>query len=66
MVFRGKPPTPTRLPANSLYTLMDNTLLHSISSVCHQCVPHAIVVRLHVHTAGVVILTPETAGTFGV
>ncbi len=34
MVLRVKP-TPTRLPTNSLYTPMDNTLLHSISSVCH-------------------------------
>ncbi len=28
--------------------------------------PHAIVVRLHVHKADVVILTPETTGTVGV
>ncbi len=34
MVLRVKP-TPTRFPTNSLYTLMDNTLLHSIPSVCH-------------------------------
>ncbi len=34
MVLRVKP-TPTRLPTNSLYTPMDNTHLHSISSVCH-------------------------------
>ncbi len=34
MVLRVKP-TPTRLPTNSLYTPMDNTPLHSISSVCH-------------------------------
>ncbi len=27
--------TPTRFPANSLYTPMDNTPLHSIPSVCH-------------------------------
>ncbi len=27
---------------------------------------HAIVVRLHVHKANVVILTPESAGTVGV
>ncbi len=33
-VLRVKP-TPTRFPANSLYTPMDNTPLHSISSVCH-------------------------------
>ncbi len=33
MVLRVKP-TPTRLPNNSLYTPMNNTLLHSISSVC--------------------------------
>ncbi len=34
MVLRVKP-TPTRLPTNSLYTPMDNTPLHSISSVRH-------------------------------
>ncbi len=34
MVLRVKP-TPTRFPTNSLYTPMDNTPLHSISSVCH-------------------------------
>ncbi len=28
--------------------------------------PHAIVVRLHVHKADVVILTPETAGSISV
>ncbi len=28
-------PTSTRFPANSLYTPMDYTPLHSISSVCH-------------------------------
>ncbi len=32
MVLRVKP-TPTRLPTDSLYTPMDNTPLHSISSV---------------------------------
>ncbi len=34
MVFLVKP-TPTRFPTNSLYTPMDNTPLHSISSVCY-------------------------------
>ncbi len=34
MVLRVKH-TPTRLPTNNLYTPMDNTPLHSISSVCH-------------------------------
>ncbi len=34
MVLRVKP-TPTRFPIKSLYTPMDNTPLHSISSVCH-------------------------------
>ncbi len=34
MVLRVKP-TPTRFPTNSLYTPVDNTNLHSISSVCH-------------------------------
>ncbi len=33
-VLRVKP-TPTRFPTNSLYTPMDNTPLHSISSMCH-------------------------------
>ncbi len=33
MVLRVKP-TPTRFPTNSLYTPIDNTPLHSISSVC--------------------------------
>ncbi len=28
-------PTSTRFPTNSLYTPMDNTLLHSISRMCH-------------------------------
>ncbi len=28
-------PTPARFPINSLYIPMDNTPLHSISSVCH-------------------------------
>ncbi len=28
-------PTPTRFPTNNLYTPMDNTPLHFISSVCH-------------------------------
>ncbi len=36
MALRVKP-TPTRFPASSLSTPMDNTLLHSISSVCHPC-----------------------------
>ncbi len=34
MVLRVRP-TPTRFPTNSLYTPMDNTPLHSISSVCY-------------------------------
>ncbi len=34
MVLRVKH-TPTRLPTNSLYTPMNSTPLHSISSVCH-------------------------------
>ncbi len=34
MVLRVKP-TPTRFPANNIYTPMDNTPMHSISSVCH-------------------------------
>ncbi len=34
MVLRVKP-KPTQLPTNSLYTAVDNTPLHSISSVCH-------------------------------
>ncbi len=34
MVPRVKP-TPTRFPTNSLYTPMDDTPLHSISSACH-------------------------------
>ncbi len=34
MIFRVRP-TPTRFPTNSLYTPIDNTTLHSISSVCH-------------------------------
>ncbi len=34
MVLRVKP-TPPGLPTNILYTPMDNTPLHSISSVCH-------------------------------
>ncbi len=34
LVLRVKP-TPTRFPTNSLYTPMDNTPMHSISSVCH-------------------------------
>ncbi len=34
MVLRVRP-TPTQFPTNSLYTPMDNTLLHSISSVCY-------------------------------
>ncbi len=34
MVLRVKP-TPTQFPTNSLYTPMDNTPLHSISSDCH-------------------------------
>ncbi len=34
MVLRVKP-TPTWFPTNSFYTPVDNTLLHSISSVCH-------------------------------
>ncbi len=34
MVIRVKP-TPTRFPTNSLYIPMDNTPMHSISSVCH-------------------------------
>ncbi len=33
MVLRVKL-TPTRFPTNSLYTPMDNTPMHSISSVC--------------------------------
>ncbi len=36
MVLRVKP-TLTRFPTNNLYTPMDNTPLHSISSVCHPC-----------------------------
>ncbi len=34
MVLRVKH-APTRSPTNSLYNPMDNTPLHSISSVCH-------------------------------
>ncbi len=34
IVLRVKP-TPTWFPINSLYTSMDNTLLHSLSNVCH-------------------------------
>ncbi len=34
MVLRVKA-TQTRFPTNSLYIPMDNTTLHSISSVCH-------------------------------
>ncbi len=34
LVLRVKP-TPTGFPTNSLYTPMDNTPLHSISTVCH-------------------------------
>ncbi len=34
MVLRVKP-TSTRFPTNSLYTPMDNTPMHSITSVCH-------------------------------
>ncbi len=34
MVLRVKP-TLTRFPTKSLYTPMENTLLHSLSSVCH-------------------------------
>ncbi len=34
MILRVKP-TPARFPTNSLYTPVDNTLLHSISSVCY-------------------------------
>ncbi len=34
MVLRVKP-TPTRFPTNGLNTPMDNTPLHSISSLCH-------------------------------
>ncbi len=30
-------PTPTRFPTSSLYTPMDKTPLHFISSVCHSC-----------------------------
>ncbi len=37
MVLRVKP-TPTQFPTNSLYTPMDNTLLHSLSSVGHSWV----------------------------
>ncbi len=36
MVLRVKL-TPTRFPTNSLYIPTDNTLLHSISSVCNPC-----------------------------
>ncbi len=34
MVLRVKP-APPRFPTNCLYIPMDNTPLHSISSVCH-------------------------------
>ncbi len=34
MLLRAKP-TPTPFPTNSLYTPMDNELLHPLSSVCH-------------------------------
>ncbi len=43
MVLRFKP-TPGRFPTNSLYTPMDNTPLHSISSVCATSVASAVVV----------------------
>ncbi len=35
MVLRVKP-TPIRFPANSLYTPLGNTALHSIPSVCRR------------------------------
>ncbi len=43
MVLRVKH-TPTRLPTNSLYTPMDNTPSHSISSMCHPWGRVAVVV----------------------
>ncbi len=47
MVFQVKP-TPTRCPTNSLYTTMDNTPLHSISSMCHAWGGVAVVVEASV------------------
>ncbi len=40
MVLRVKP-TPTRFPTNSLYTPMENTPLHSISSECRPWLAYA-------------------------
>ncbi len=54
MVLRVKP-TPTRFLINSLYTPMDNTPLHSISSVCNPwgyvcCATRREMRRLRQHT----------------
>ncbi len=57
MVLRVKP-MPSRLPINSLYTPVDNTLLHSISSVCH---PRCCFVRRVVGLAGSPSVTTSTA-----
>ncbi len=48
MVLRGRP-TPTQFPTNSLYTPMDNTHFHSISSVCH---PWNILLLLETNLGG--------------
>ncbi len=42
MVLRVKP-TPTRFPTNTLYTPMNNTLLHSISRVAAVLIKETVV-----------------------
>ncbi len=44
----------------------DERLATSLYMVTRLHLPHAIVVRLHVHKSNFVILTPETAVTVGV
>ncbi len=46
MVLGGKP-TPTRFPINSLYTPMDNTLLHSISPAVGSNPGMGVLMRSH-------------------
>ncbi len=62
MVLRVKP-TPTRFPINSLYTPIDNTLLHSISSVCHPW-GAAVTSRVEILGLGVVMRSQKGRITY--
>ncbi len=63
MVLRVKP-TPTRFPNSSLYTPMDCTLLHSISSVQTRDAPAVVVRSSKQRTCPIVTTRHENVGKY--